>query len=185
MFRFLREVWIQHGLLWGDPLIGVHHKEPGQLGSEEKGEEVTQCWNEKWWAVILGVLLYCLALWQSLSATGSILASSKCYTTLAVGTLPFWSTANCKGICWWGKYKKTNVQKLYMVTLRNHSAVIYFSHKNLKHKFCNLQYGTVPVHGLKHLNYMHWNCCQLTNWNALVSAFTLCLSMYLCKLHPE
>ena len=83
MFRFFREVWIQHGLLWGDPLIGVHHKEPGQLGSEEKGEDLNVESNAdemkngrqpSWSTIILKIQW--LALWQSLVATGSIQTSS-------------------------------------------------------------------------------------------------------------
>ena len=122
--------------------------------------------------------MQCLALWQSLSATGSILASSKCYTTLVIGTLPFWSTANCEGICWWGKYKKTNV---YMVTLRNHSAVIYSSHKNLKHRFFKSNfpiYSMVPVRA--------WTETLELHALKLLSAYQLkctCVGLHTVSLH--
>ena len=178
MFRFLREVWIQHGLLWGDPLIGVHHKEPGQLESEEKGEEVTHMLKWKMVGSHLGntivLKMQCLALWQSLSTTGSSLASSKCYTTLAIGTLPFWSTANCEGICWWGKYNKTNVQKLYMVTLWNHSAVTYSSHKNLKHRFFKSNF---PIYSMVLYPCMDWN-----TWTTCTeTVVSLPTEMHLCR----
>ena len=73
-----------------------------------------------------------------------------------------------------GKIQENKCAKIYMVTLRNHSAVIYFSHKNLKHRFFKSNF---PIYSMVLYPCMDWN-----TWTTCTeTVVSLPTEMHLCR----